>query len=166
MKIRILHRKLTNTEILLINADTRMYPDLTYVSPKLWQTFSDHYILFVNDEFAGVCATIKLSHWIKLGPLVLRSHFHNKGFGTKLFQKIIFAHPNTNLYIGSSNFAVWKIVVKNQFTQVQLLALPTEVRYYLITTLIRFINPKFLFEAVRKTILYGKHRYGYFIRVV
>jgi hypothetical protein len=164
MKIQIHHGKLTDTEIHLINNDTRLYPDLTYVSPKLWKTFSKHFILYVNNEFAGVCAIIKLAHWIKIGPFVIRSHFRNKGFGTKLLQDISMAYPNENLYIGSSNPALWKIAIKNRFTQVQLLALPTEVRYYLLTTLLRFINPTFLYEALRKTIVYGKHRYGYFIR--
>jgi hypothetical protein len=160
--VKISRRFLTNKEIRLINQDIRLYPDLAYVSPGQWKRYSERFVLYYGGEFAGVCAVVHLKKWIKIGPFVLRETFKNKGLGTKLFFYIVNKNKK-NLYIGSSNPAVGSITEKYGFqAEKSFFALPKEIQKYLLTTFLRFLNPIFMAESIRKLVKYGKKPYIYY----
>lgn len=164
-KIKISERFLTAGEISILNKDIRHYPDLTYVSPRLWGSFSRHFVLYHEKRFIGVCAVIILGSWIKIGPFALRNGSENKGYGTMLLSYIVKKYKRNDLYVGSSNPALGTIAKKLGFEAYKsYFSLPKAIRRYLISALLRFLNIVFFAEGVRKAIIYGKRPYCYYLR--
>lgn len=109
--IKIIQGKpLSPSEKKLIIQATKAYENLVYVGPKTWELFDMLYKLYDDDVFVGVCAVNIGGSYAKIGPLCLLSQYHGKGMGKKLVRHIVEdLRSKYNLYLASSNPAVWHI---------------------------------------------------------
>jgi len=161
--MKIVRRKLEDQEIKSLIADTKSFPDLTYVSKSRWQSFASPYVLEINNSFAGVCAIYRLTNWVKIGPLVILKKYQGKGYGKTLMKKVIDENNDKKLYIGSSCPIVGRIVTGFGFKKVTLLSLPKEIKLFLIKQIFEYFSFNLITEAIRKRLILKREKYNFFV---
>lgn len=159
--------KLTSHERNLLSEELHKFPHVGFISPEDWKKFSQKYELYIareNRQLVGVCMTVKLNHFIKIGPLIVLAKYQGKGFGWKLLSFIIKRNSKDNLYIGSSNSRVWKIAEGLDFKPCfGFWKLPLEIKFYLIGYFLERLSWNFITDALSKG--YGKDsEYRYYFR--
>lgn len=167
MKI-IKSKKITLFQTKMLISDIETYEHIVFVGEKTFRLFDSYYFADVDGEFAGVLCINRFGSWTKFGPFVLRKKFQGKGIGSKLFAYAV-NHESGNLYVGSSNPAVLKLVTKHEFTKcLSYKDIPWQVRliylkmsWYVVRS---FETVEFLKELVRKKRVYparGRLRHFY-----
>lgn len=157
---------LTDTEIALLIEQMKNFPHVGLLSHEMWRKFDYVYVTRSNNRLIGACAVVKLHNWIKIGPVIILSKYHNKGYGKKLLTKIVNDFRRHNLYIGSSNPAVIKIVRLLGFKKINnFFKLPKEIKVYLIKYFLERLNINFLLDDIRKKLFLKRGNYSYFIRL-
>jgi len=162
--MKIVRRKLEDQEIKSLIADTKSFPDLTYVSKSRWQSFASPYVLEIDNSFAGVCIIYELTNLVKIGPLVILKKYQGKGYGKILMKKVIDDNNDKNLYIGSSCPILSKIVIGFGFKKVTVFSLPKEIKLFLIKQLFDYLSFNLITEAVRKRLNLKRGKYGFFVK--
>ena len=162
---RVIKRPLKDREITLLINDVRKFPDLVFVSSRLWRNFENSYVLEDKNLFIGVCIIYLFKDWVKIGPLVILRKLQGKGYGKQLFRKVVNENKNRNIFIASSNRAVERIVYKLGFTRVRkYFDLPIIIKFFLLKQLCEYLNPQLIIEAVRKRLFLKRGRFNFFIK--
>lgn len=164
MNVEINNRQLENSEIEVLQREIIASPDISVFPDKRWSSFSSTYVADVGNQFAGVCATIKLKEWVKLGPFVILDEFQGNGFGSKLLNHTAEELYGEKLFIGSSNPAVWRMVERLDFTRVTFVDLPNDVKLYFLQYIFKNLSVVFLLDAIKKNLFSKRGEYKTFLR--
>jgi hypothetical protein len=164
MSLSISKRKLTDSEIDLVVNEMRDFPDVGLYTKNQWNKFEHSFIAMKEKDFIGVCVTIPLLNWIKIGPVIILKTYQGKGNGRQLLTQVISDNSHSNLYIGSSNRKVGTIVESLKFQRVNsFFQLPSEIKIYVVKHFFQRINYEFLLDSFPK--LFKKSgEYKYFIK--
>ncbi len=152
-KITDVIRKLTDNEIIFLNAEIANSLHPLYFGKKEWDSADKIYTISVENKLAGVCVAYNLGNWLKLGPFIIAQNYQNQGLGRILLEKIVKENNNNNIYIGGHNPYVGKIVEKMGFVKrdaSSFLSLPKEILFYYLKFFAGRINLKCLSEWIRK----------------
>ncbi len=164
--MKITKRKLTDKEIDILIEEMRNFPDVGLYTKNQWKSFQNIYIAGNNDHFIGVCVVISLKKWVKIGPVIILKSFQGKGYGRQLLQFVVSILKDKNLYIGSSNIRVGKIMERLKFQRINtFIDLPREIKVYLVKHFFQRINWEYLFDAVPK-IFKKSGKYRYFVKYI
>lgn len=167
LSINIGRRSLTVNEVDLLMMDIKRYPDLIYVKKSRLQSFKKVYVLEEDNAFVGICGVYEIDSWVKLGPLVFLNKFHGKGYGRLLLTKIVSEYSHKNIFITSSNSAVQKIMSTLGFKEVEgYLALPCEIKYFLIAHFYEHIHWRLITEFIRKFFLMKRNERKFYIKMI
>ena len=129
MALTVVQEKLTSDEKLKVMEATKLFENLVYVGWNTWDHFDWIYKIYINNNFAGVCAVNTFQSYAKMGPLVLLPTFHGKGLGKKLVTTIVEREKQKhNLYIGNSNLKVWHIADGLDFVERSTSSIPYQVK--------------------------------------
>lgn len=162
--MKITKRKLTDMEIDILVLEMRNFPDVGLYTKNQWKSFTDIYIATNNYQIIGVCVVIPIKKWIKIGPVIILQAYQEKGYGKQLLQFIVSKLKDKNLYIGSSNVRVEKIMEKLKFERVNTFVnLPGEIKIYLVKHFFQRISWEYLFDAIPK-IFQKSGKYRYFVK--
>jgi len=163
--IRITRRQLTSSEIKQLISNIKKFTTLTFVSHRCWQSYRCIYVIEYNKKIAGACAIIDLKNWVKLGPIVILDKYQGKGYGKKLLARIVSDHLHKNIYIGSPNYRIWKIVNDLGFKRIYgFYCLPIKIIFHYIVNIEDWINIIFLKEFVRKLFMKKMSPYYLFVK--
>ncbi len=147
----------------LLEKETRKFPDIALIEEKVWRRWNKIYAAMENNKFVGVCVVVKLRDWRKIGPFLILEKYQNRGYGKLLIQHVLNQHSNTNIYIGSSNPRVWKMVQDLKFKKVNnFWKLPYEIKTFLVKHFFQRLSLNFLMDAVQKPII--RRKYYYFLK--
>ncbi len=157
-------RKLADKEIDILISEMRDFPDIGLYTKNQWKSFQHVYIAENNNHFIGVCMVISLNKWFKIGPVIILKSYQGKGYGKQLLQFVVRKLKDNNLYIGSSNIRVGKIMESLKFHSINtFIDLPREIKVYLIKHFFQRISWEFLFDAIPK-IFRKSGKYRYFVK--
>lgn len=163
-KVVIKQRKLREDEIELLIEESRKFPDLGLIKRKLWNEFDSIYVVTKNNKLVGICSITSLKKWIKIGPLIVIEQFQGRSYGKLLLTRVVEDHKNKNIYIGSSNEAVWKMAKELNFQERNgFINLPNVIKTYLVKYFLDRIDFDFIFDGIRKR-LKNKNKYRYFLK--
>ncbi|OGF99975.1 hypothetical protein A2Y99_01470 [Candidatus Gottesmanbacteria bacterium RBG_13_37_7] len=158
-------RKLVDAEIVLINEEIRKFPDIAYVNNSIWKKFECVYIAYSNNQFIGICVVVMLNDWVKIGPFVILQKYQGKGYGKKLLTYVIKKQKNINIFVGSSNKKVAKILSKLGFIQnTNTFKLSREIKLYGLGYFLESLNLTFLKELIRKKLLFKRGKFFYYLK--
>jgi hypothetical protein len=149
MDITISKRYLSNKEIDLIIEEIKKFPNPVTIR-RSWQRLNEVYVAVNDKELAGVCGITKLKDWTKVGPFVVFEKYQNQGLGKKIFTAVLKDYPSSNLYVGSRNLAVARIVEKSGFYEVKPRNLPTDIKICIIRHILENLSIEYLKELIRK----------------
>ena len=165
MKLRITKRKLNEEEIDVIVHEQHAFPYLGFVHKDLWKQFRHTFVVTEHNTFVGVCAAFPLTDWTKLGPIVVRSKFHGKGYGKILLTHIVNYYRNRNVYIGSPNPTVWKIASSLGFEKTgNMFRVPVEIQFYLLSYLFTRFSLPYITDSIKKRLKTPHRKYYYFFK--
>ncbi|MBI3954937.1 GNAT family N-acetyltransferase [Candidatus Gottesmanbacteria bacterium] len=159
-KITVVVRKLTADEIIFLNEEIAKSPHPLFFGKKEWCEADKIYTISVENNLAGVCVVYNLGDWLKLGPLIIAQKFQHQGLGRIVLKKIVSENKNVNIYIGSHNPYVGKIVEKMGFVKrsaSSFFSLPKEIIFYYLQFFAGRINLKCLSEWYRKMRKFRNH---------
>ncbi len=160
IKIRFLKKD----EIASLTEDVKHFPDLVYVSERVWRKRKAH-VLEIGNRFAGVVVVYRFNGWVKLGPLVVLGKYQGKGLGKKLLKHAIDRYKKSNILITSTNPKVGRIASLHGFKEMGgLLSLPLVVKLFLLKQFLEYLGIKTVFEALRKRLAGRRGKRLYFIR--
>lgn len=152
--VNIMRRKLREEEIELLSQDIKTFPDLVYIGKDRWRKYQFPYVLEDNGIFKGVCAIYEFNEWIKVGPFVILKVAHGKGYGKRLFDKILNDYSTKEIFLASSNPAVRSILSKNGFNQTKdFCKLPNKMKLFLIEQIFIHLSFGMAKEFIRKLIV-------------
>ena len=155
MIISIIQRKLTDLEIAELVKETKLFPDLVYISPNRWNRFAKPYCLLVDNQFTGVCVVYRHNDWIKIGPFVMLQRYHGKGLGKMLLQHISQNNRNKSLFITSSNPAVQHTVKSLGFCRISsVFSIPKHLLLLLAFQALEYLNIHLISEGIREKIVF------------
>ncbi len=150
MKTRLFKRPLNDYEVKLLINEIKKFPN-PLTDEKTWRSLKKVYILYLDKNIVGVCGTVRLNNWLKLGPFVIFEKFHGQGFGKKIFKSIITDYPGFNFYLGSRNPSVANIAIKNSFQEEKnIWRLPNMIKYYLLINILQNLTIPYFKEFIRK----------------
>ncbi len=164
--MNISKEKLTIQEINLLYEESKKSPDIGLINEKVWKQFKNIFILKNGKELIGVCVAVELKKWVKLGPIIIVGRYQGKGYGRLILTHVVKYYRNINLYIGSSNLKVVKIIRSLKFRKIGgFLSLPKEVRFYILFTyFIQRFSFEYVIDAFKKLLTYKREKYHYFLK--
>lgn len=166
MRNTIIRRTLTDSEIEIIVAEMKCFPDVGLYTRDQWKKFGRVFIIEDRNIFIGVCVVIPLKTWVKIGPIIISKSHQGRGFGKTLLTHIEQSFKDKNIYIGSSNKKVGHIMEDLHFQKINAFyKLPWEIQWYLIKHFFQRINGEFLSDAIPK-IFHKSGNYRYFVKYV
>jgi len=146
---------------------TKIFPYLTFVGEKSWQSFDGYYCAYRDQSFAGVLAVNRIGGWVKLGPLAVLPEHQGYSIATKLIQQAVSSEKD-NIYLASANPSVWKIAQRLGFQESFTWAnLPLAVRMIYFKMSIRVLlcgeSLHFIKEVLRKQRIANVHGHQHFV---
>lgn len=165
MVLSVRKRKLTESETQTISKASRSFPHLGLLDDQFTRFFHRIYVVAIGKKLAGICCVVELKNWYKIGPIIILDKYQGRGYGKILFSYVVADLKGNNLYIGSSNPAIWKLAESKRFISVKhYLDLPNEIKKYLATYLRQRFGLNFVFDAIYKKIKHGRGEYKYYIK--
>lgn len=150
MQITLEKRRLNEREVDALVEEIRKFPN-PLTGKKSWLALQMVYIVKNNNDLVGVCGVRRLHGWIKMGPFVVFEKYHGKGQGKAILKVIMEDYPQMNLFVGSRNPAVAKIVVSLGFHEIKnIWQVPCTIKLYLLSTICDFFSIHFIKEFIRK----------------
>lgn len=157
-------RFLKKDEIISLTEEVKFFPDLIYVSERIWKKQKAH-IFEVDNRFAGVIVAYQFNDWVKLGPLVILNKYQGKGLGKELLKYAIDRYSRKNIFINSTNPKVERIAASLGFKKKHsFLSLPQTVKIFLLKHSFEYVGIKTIREAIRKRLTGRRGKRLYFIR--
>ncbi len=165
MTVTIQERKLTKQEINILAQETRKSIHIGYIAPPVWGKFRRVFVASNGNNLLGVCVVVPLKRFLKLGPVVVLEEHQGKRIGSKLLSAVVNTLCHNNLYIGSSNVQIRKIILKLGFNEVRYLQLPLEVMRYLLGYIWQRGSLQYLQDSLAKIFRHRRGKYRYYLRV-
>ncbi len=169
-QISVIKRPLSEKEIDLLTKEIAKFPHPAYFSKTDWQGADCIYLISFNNSLAGVCVAYNLGQWIKLGPLVILKKYQGRGLGKILLNKITKDYLNKNIYIGSHNPIVGRIVEKMGYKKrsiTSFMKLPKELIGYYFKFFLGRMNITCISEIIRKKFKFNdKNKYYFYFKYV
>ena len=165
MTVMIKERQLTKQEIDILALETKKSIHIGYIAPHVWREFDYIFVASDGNNLLGVCVVVPLKRYLKLGPVVVVEEHQGKGVGSKLLSAIIKSLGHHNLYIGSSNVQIKKIILKLGFTEVRYLQLSLEIMMYLLSYIWQRGSLLYLQDSLAKIFRHRRGKYRYYLRI-
>ena len=162
-KLTITRRKLTDEEIGILVEETRKSPHIGLITPNVWKQLPVMYAAEIDNKLLGVCVVVPLKSWIKIGPVVVLNQHQKQGVGSLLLKRVNKDYLTKNLYIGSSNVGIKKIVIRLGFEPVGFWKLPREVKRYLMSYFWQRGSIDYLLDALFKRLKFRRGPYNFFV---
>lgn len=149
-------RKLNQLEINQLVAEIRKTPFIVSYSQKEWQCLGKVFVLAIDNNFAGACATLDLGdNWFEIAAIYVLEKFRRCGGGKALFETAFRAlkKAKRNIYIVSRNPVMirmmrqYRMKILTSFWQ-----LPWPVKRHSLKLIFNFRR---IFEFIRKSFRFG-----------
>lgn len=160
----ISYRELTESERKVLANETMQSPYIGFIHQRVWQQFGKVFVVSEHKKFLGICVTISLSRWIKIGPLFVLPQAQGKGLGRLLLTHVVKANRNKNIYIGTPNPKVMHMAYSFGFQKITFWQLPWAVKCYLFLYLFERMNWEYVVSSIRKKLTSKNFGYEYFVK--
>jgi len=167
MKISIQKRKLSSLESKILEAETMDFIHTGFTSQHIWQKYFPVYVMAAGNKLIGIVNIVGLNEWMKIGPVVILAKYQGKGYGGKILKHVVSDMKNNNLYIGSSNPYIWRIVEGLGFERLDnYLKLPREIKIYLLKYFLERLNFEFIINEAKKIREKKRTKYRFYARKI
>lgn len=154
--LRILKRRLTDDEVVILMKLIRETPNITGYSYREWQTFKNLFVAESADILVGVCVTEPLyGKWEDVALLYVLDAYRRHGIGSELFRYAFrdLKSKKKNIYVTSRNPVVIALMKEYGMKEVRhILMLPILINLH---NIIFCCSVYRLTEFIRKRHVYG-----------